>query len=67
VVVITAVKPQQSRLDEFHPSAVLLKPFPIAALLQLIERVLEHTSTEQGEGDDIGEASEGSELHHTGA
>jgi DNA-binding response OmpR family regulator len=67
VIVMTAVRPQQSRLDEFHPAAVLLKPFPIAALLQLIERVLEHTPAEQGERDDIGEGSEDSELHRTGA
>jgi DNA-binding response OmpR family regulator len=67
VIVMTAVRPQQSRLEEFHPAAVLLKPFPIGALLQLIERVLEHTPTEQGESDDIEEASEDSELHRTGA
>jgi DNA-binding response OmpR family regulator len=66
VIVMTAIRPQQSRLDEFHPAAVLLKPFPIAALLQLIERVLEHTPAEQGESDDIGEASEGSDAHRTG-
>jgi DNA-binding response OmpR family regulator len=67
VIVMTAVRPQQSRLDEFYPAAVLLKPFPIAALLQLIERVLEHTPTEQSDGEDVGEASEDSELHRTGA
>lgn len=67
VIVMTAVRPQQSRLDEFHPAAVLLKPFPIGALLQLIERVLEPTPTEQGDGDDIGEAREDSELHRSGA
>jgi DNA-binding response OmpR family regulator len=67
IIVMTAVRPQQSRLEEFHPAAVLLKPFPIAALLQLIERVLEHTPTEQGEGDDLGETTEDSELHRTGA
>ena len=74
VIVITAVRPQQSRLDEFQPAAVLLKPFPIAALLQLIQRVLEHTPTElsgadddTGETGETGEATEGSELHRPGA
>jgi len=67
VIVITAVRPQQSRLDEFQPAAVLLKPFPISALLKLIERVLEHTPTEQSADDDTGETSEDSELHRTGA
>lgn len=40
VIVITAVRPVRSRLEEFRPAAVLLKPFPIATLLRLIERVL---------------------------
>jgi CheY-like chemotaxis protein len=40
VIVMTAVQPAQSRLDEFRPAAVLLKPFPLQALLRLIERVL---------------------------
>ncbi|MGO8951067.1 MAG: response regulator transcription factor [Ktedonobacterales bacterium] len=67
VIVLTAVRPQQSRIDEFQPAAVLLKPFPIAALLQLIERVLKHTPTEQISDDDTGETSASTELHHTGA
>lgn len=41
VIVVTAIRPAQSRLDEFRPAAVLLKPFPIVALLRLIERVLD--------------------------
>jgi CheY-like chemotaxis protein len=68
VIVITAVRPQQSRLDEFQPEAVLLKPFPIAALLQLIERVLGNTPSSQSSvDDDTGSAGESSELHRTGA
>jgi CheY-like chemotaxis protein len=39
VIVTTAVRPAQCRLDEFHPDAVLVKPFPIDALTRLIERV----------------------------
>src|SRR5215472_3380104 len=59
VIVITAVRPQQSRLDEFQPVAVLLKPFPIAALLRLIERVLEHAPAEGSNTDDgTGETGE---------
>jgi two-component system, OmpR family, KDP operon response regulator KdpE len=40
VIVMTAVRPAQSRIAAFHPAAVLLKPFPIEALLRLVERVL---------------------------
>jgi DNA-binding response OmpR family regulator len=40
VIVLTAVRPAQRRLDEFHPAAVLLKPFPIDALVRLVERVM---------------------------
>jgi|GEM_PF-1822200 CheY-like chemotaxis protein len=40
VIVMTAVHPSQRRLDEFHPTALLLKPFPIGALVRLVERVL---------------------------
>src|SRR5262249_41107147 len=40
VIVMTAVRPHDKRLTEFHPDAVLLKPFPIEALLRLSERVL---------------------------
>jgi DNA-binding response OmpR family regulator len=40
VIVMTAVRPAQSRIDAFHPDAVLLKPFPIEALLRLVDRVL---------------------------
>jgi DNA-binding response OmpR family regulator len=40
VIVIAAVRPVQARLDEFHPDAVLVKPFPIDVLARLLERVL---------------------------
>jgi DNA-binding response OmpR family regulator len=40
VIVLTAVRPAPRRLEEFHPKAVLVKPFPIEALLRLIERAL---------------------------
>src|SRR5262249_34603107 len=40
VIVTTAVHPLQCRLDEFHPTGFLVKPFPIDALTRLINRVL---------------------------
>lgn len=40
VIIITAGHPARSRVEEFHPAAVLLKPFPIEALLRLTQRVL---------------------------
>lgn len=40
VIVTTAVRPAHCRLDEFRPSALLLKPFPMDALLRLLDRVL---------------------------
>jgi DNA-binding response OmpR family regulator len=35
-IVVSAVRVSQSRLDEFHPTAYLPKPFPIDALLRLV-------------------------------
>ncbi|HEY7021205.1 MAG TPA: response regulator [Ktedonobacterales bacterium] len=40
VIVMTAVRPHEKRIAEFHPNAVLLKPFPIDAVLRLSDRVL---------------------------
>jgi len=40
VIVMTAVHPAQCRLDEFRPDALLIKPFPIDALLRAVARVL---------------------------
>lgn len=40
VIVMTAVRPAQSRLEEFRPAGLLLKPFPIEALIRQVERVL---------------------------
>jgi CheY-like chemotaxis protein len=40
VIVMTAVRPHDKRIAEFHPEATLLKPFPIDALLRLSTRVL---------------------------
>lgn len=49
VIVITAGRPARSRVEEFHPAAVLLKPFPIEALLRLIQRVLTSVPAEVAE------------------
>jgi DNA-binding response OmpR family regulator len=40
VIVMSALRPAQSRIETFKPDAVLLKPFPIEALLRLVQRVL---------------------------
>lgn len=40
VVVMTAVRPTQRRLEEFRPAGLLLKPFPIDALIRQVGRVL---------------------------
>jgi DNA-binding response OmpR family regulator len=40
VIVMTAVRPAQRRLEEFRPDALLIKPFPIDALLRSVDRVL---------------------------
>ncbi len=40
VIILTAVRPTSRRLVEFHPKAVLVKPFPIEVLLRLTERVI---------------------------
>jgi CheY-like chemotaxis protein len=52
VIVMTAVRPQDKRIAEFHPDAVLLKPFPIEALLRLSERVLAQLPAVREEGED---------------
>ncbi|HEY7127160.1 MAG TPA: response regulator [Ktedonobacterales bacterium] len=49
VIILSAVRPASSRLGEFHPKAVLVKPFPIEALLRLIERVCAPASTSSAE------------------
>ncbi len=40
VIIITAAHPAQRRLEEFRPDALLIKPFPIDALLCSVDRVL---------------------------
>jgi DNA-binding response OmpR family regulator len=52
VIIITAGRPARSRVEEFHPAAVLLKPFPIEALIRLIQRVLGAVPAEAAEDDE---------------
>ena len=40
VIVISAIQPPRSRIEEFHPEGALIKPFPIEALLRLMARLL---------------------------
>jgi CheY-like chemotaxis protein len=40
VIVMTALRPTPGRLREFQPSALVLKPCPLATLLQLIDHQL---------------------------
>jgi CheY-like chemotaxis protein len=40
VIVITAVRPSVSRINDFQPDGLLIKPFPIGALNQLIAKTL---------------------------
>ncbi len=53
VIIITAGRPARSRVEEFQPTAVLLKPFPIEALLRLIQRVLETAPAEAVENETV--------------
>lgn len=39
VIVLTSGLPSQCRLDELHPDAVLPRPFPMATLVRLVERL----------------------------
>lgn len=52
VIVMTAIHPAQRRIEEFHPAAVLVKPFPIEALLRLITRVLAGAAPQREENDE---------------
>ena len=46
-VVMSAVRPSSTRLREFQPDAVLLKPFPIDALIRAVERAGAATSSSE--------------------
>jgi CheY-like chemotaxis protein len=52
VIVITAGRPARSRVEEFHPAAVLLKPFPIESLLRLIQRIIGAVPAEAAEDEE---------------
>jgi DNA-binding response OmpR family regulator len=66
VIILTAVRPVRSRLEEFRPAAVLLKPFPIEALLRLIQRVLTAAPAEVAEDAEDTQTSPASVSENTG-
>jgi DNA-binding response OmpR family regulator len=47
-VIISAVRVSQARLDEFRPLAYLPKPFPLEALLRIVEDVQAHEVKRRG-------------------
>jgi two-component system sensor histidine kinase ChiS len=47
VIVLSASPLASGRVDDFHSAGVLLKPFPVTTLIELIERVINQTSTEE--------------------
>jgi hypothetical protein len=61
VIILSAVRPASSRLGEFHPKAVLIKPFPIEVLLRLIERVSVSARTSSAEEPTLPEDVPGSD------
>jgi CheY-like chemotaxis protein len=46
VIVLSAAPMAQARVEEFRPSGVLLKPFPIDALLRLVGEAIGRSETE---------------------
>ncbi len=58
VIVMTAVRPSEHRLDEFQPTAVLVKPFPIEALVRLVARCLAASPDEVHAQPDAAETGE---------
>src|SRR5260370_31497878 len=40
VIVTPAVRPAPSRIDDFHPDALLVKPFPIQPLVRPVQPLL---------------------------
>lgn len=50
-IVMSAVAPASARTRQFQPFAVLLKPFPIGALLRLADRVANGGATKELAGD----------------
>jgi DNA-binding response OmpR family regulator len=51
VIVITAVRPPQSLIDEFEPEGVLVKPFPLPTLFRLVDRMLANEPVHEESGE----------------
>jgi DNA-binding response OmpR family regulator len=50
-IVVSAVRVNQSRLEEFHPMAYLPKPFPLEALLRLVFKTSDAGPGESSQGE----------------
>lgn len=50
-IVMSALAPASARTRQFQPFAVLLKPFPIGALLRLVDRVERGEPAKEATGD----------------
>jgi DNA-binding response OmpR family regulator len=50
-IVVSAVRVNQSRLEEFHPMAYLPKPFPLEALLRLVFKTSDAGPRESSQGE----------------
>lgn len=48
VIVLSALPVARSRISEFAPLAALLKPFPIPALMRLVERIADSVAPARG-------------------
>jgi DNA-binding response OmpR family regulator len=48
VIVLSAAPPSRARVREFQPFGVLYKPFPIDALMNLIQSALRETTRNRG-------------------
>jgi DNA-binding response OmpR family regulator len=51
-IVVSAVRVNQSRLEEFHPMAYLPKPFPLEALLRLVFKTSDEAPRESSENEE---------------
>jgi DNA-binding response OmpR family regulator len=47
-IVVSAIAPSTERLRQFRPFGVLLKPFPIESLRQLVSRAAENANVAKG-------------------
>ncbi len=53
VIVVSALRPPAARIEEFRPEGALVKPFPIDALLRLLERTLAQPASEESASSEV--------------